>query len=128
MADSTLKRLPLLVEWGKTITRRILASNTAVECNIRKHLIDIINILRYKEIHAVYLPEKDIAPVLCLLPYLVGFTRAINYVQSIQVNLNKPILVVTNTQQSISNMLTAIRCQYDSENSFDLISNGILMN
>ena len=128
MADSTLKRPPLLVEWGKTITKRIFASNTAVECNIRKHLIGIINLIRYEENNAIYLPEKDIAPVLCLLPYLVGFTRAINYVQSIQVNLNKPILVVTNTQQSMSNMLTAIRGKYDSENPFYLISKGILTN
>ena len=128
MADSTLKRPPLLVEWGKTITKKIFASNTSVECNIRKHLIDVINLIRYKENYALYLPEKDIAPVLCLLPYLVGFTRAINYVQSIQVNLYKPILVVTNTQQSMSNMLTAIRGKYDSENPFYFISKGILTN
>jgi len=122
------KHQPLLVKWGKTITKRIFANNSAVQSKIRKHLIDTINILRYEENPILYLPEKDVSAVLCLLPYVVGFTREINYVQSVQVNLSKPILIVTSNPQNMTQLVTAMCGRYDDESPFYLLSKVILTN
>ncbi len=99
MTDSkfTKDEKPVLKKWGKIVTSRIFSGNSFVNANIKKSLLQVMKAIRYSENPQVCIQQQSIPELLCYLPYLLGFACDTGYLHQIQVNITKPILIVTNT-------------------------------
>ncbi len=110
MTDSqfTKDETPLLKKWGKIVTCRIFSDNSFVNANIKKSLLQVMEAIRYSENPQVCIQQQSIPELLCYLPYVLGFACDTGYLHQIQVNIIKPILIVSNTIADASCLMEII--------------------
>ncbi len=110
MTDSlyTEDEKPLLKKWGKIVTCRIFSVNSFVNANLKKSLLQVMEAIRYSENPQVCIQQQSIPELLCYLPYLLGFACDTGYLHQIQVNITKPILIVSNTIADASVLMETI--------------------
>ncbi len=97
-----------LKKWGKIVTSRIFSDNSFVNANIKKSLLQVVKAVRYSENPQVCIQQQSIPELLCYLPYLLGFACDSGYLHQIQVNITKPILIVSNTIADASCLMETI--------------------
>ncbi len=98
----------LLKKWGKIVTSRLFSDNSFVNSNIKKSLLQLMKAIRYSENPQVCIQQQSIPELLCYLPYLLGFACDTGYLHQIQVNITKPILIVSNTIADASCLMETI--------------------
>ncbi len=110
MMDSrfTEDEKPLLKKWGEMVTCRIFSVNSFVNANMKKSLLQVVESIRYSENPQVCMQQQSIPELLCYLPYLLGFACDTGYLYRIQVDIAKPILVVSNTVADASHLMETI--------------------
>ena len=116
---------PLLQKWGRMVTKRIFASS-CLDAQVKRTLVNVVDAIRCDEAPEIYVKEQCVPEMLCCLPYLLGFVCEINYIHQTQVDLHKPILVVSNAPHNMTCLMDALSTQSKGSTQPALQSKGIL--
>ena len=87
---------PLLHKWGKTVTQRMFSS-PKLKPEVKRELLAIEGHIkgcrRYLCRH-LYVQQENTAPIICCLPYVLGFACDVGRIPHTQMDLRDPILVI----------------------------------